>query len=63
MHDDVKTSPHDSPLVVRSIPDDTATFLEMERLAHNSYTVEQTWTDENGDKILTFYEPHSNPNV
>jgi len=28
-HDDVQTS----PLVVRSIPDDGATFLEMERLA------------------------------
>jgi len=32
-HDDVQTSPQDSPLVVRSIPDDIATFWEMERLA------------------------------
>jgi len=39
------------------------TFLEMERLAQNSYTVEQIGTDENGDKILTIYEPQSNPNV
>jgi len=62
-HDDVQTSPQDSPLVVRSISDDTATFLEMERLAQHNYTVEQTETDENGDRILTIYEPHSNPNV
>jgi len=32
-HDDVQISSHDSPLIVRSIPDDTVTFLEMERLA------------------------------
>jgi len=63
-HDDVQTSPQDGPLVVRSIPDDTATFLEMERLAQNTnYTVEHSGTDENGDKILTVYEPHSNSNV
>lgn len=35
----------------------------MERLAQHTYTVEQIWTDENCDKILTVYEPHSNPNV
>jgi len=36
----------------------------MERLAQNTnYTVEHSGTDENGDKILTVYEPHSNPNV
>jgi len=33
VHDGVQTNPHDSPLIVRSIPDDTATLLEMERLA------------------------------
>ena len=27
VHDDVQTSPQDGPLVVRSIPDDTATFF------------------------------------
>jgi len=31
--DDVQSSPRDGHLVVRSIPDDTATFLEMERIA------------------------------
>ncbi len=63
-HDDVQTSPQDGSLVVRYIPDDTATFLEMERLSQNTnYTVEHSGTDENGDKILTVYEPHSNPNV
>jgi len=63
-HDDVQTSPQDGPLVVRSIPDDTATFLEMECLARNTnYTVEHSGTDENGDIILIVYEPHSNPNV
>jgi len=36
----------------------------MERLAQNTnYTVEHSGTDENGDKILTVYEPHSNLNV
>lgn len=60
-HDDVQTCPQDSPLAVSS--DDTTTFLEMERLAQHTYTVEQIWTDENCDKILTVYEPHSNPNV
>jgi len=35
-HDDVQTSPQDGPFVVRSIPDDTATFLEMERLPQNT---------------------------
>ncbi|AET05053.1 hypothetical protein MTR_8g099990 [Medicago truncatula] len=61
VHDDVQSSPHDGPLVVRSIPDDTATFLEMERIAQNAnYTVEHTWNDENGDRILTVFEPHSN---
>jgi len=63
-HDVVQSSPHDGPLVVRSIPDDTATFLEMERIAQNAnYTVEHTRTDENGDKILIVFESHSNPNV
>jgi len=63
-HDDVQTSPQDGPLVVRSIPDDTDTFLEMERLAQNTnYTVEHSGTDENGERLLTVYEPHSNPNV
>jgi len=63
-HDDMQYSPHDGPLVVRSIPDDTATFLEMERIAQNvNYTVEHTRTDENGDKILIVFESHSNPNV
>jgi len=63
-HDDVQSSPHDGPLVVRSIPDDTAIFLEMERIAQNAnYTVEHTGTNENGDKILTVFESHSNPNV
>jgi hypothetical protein len=60
-HDDVQTSPPEGPLVVRSIPDDTATFLEMERLVQN-YTVENLGTDTNADNILTL-EPHSNPNV
>jgi len=50
-HDDVQTIPQDGSLVFRSIPDDTATFLEMERLAQNTnYTVEHSGTDENGDK-------------
>jgi len=63
-HDDMQTNPQDGPLAVRSIPDDTTTFLEMERLAQNTnYTVEHSGTDENGDIILTVYEPHSNPNV
>ena len=35
-HDDVQTNPQDGPLFVRSIPDDTATFLEMERLPQNT---------------------------
>ncbi|RHN41612.1 hypothetical protein MtrunA17_Chr8g0367921 [Medicago truncatula] len=63
-HDDVQSSPHDGPFVVRSIPDITATFLEMERIAQNAnYTVEHTGTDENRDQILTVFEPHNNPNV
>lgn len=60
-HEDVQTSPKVGPLVVRSIPDDTATFLEMERLSQN-YTVEHPGTNVNGDITLTF-ELHSNPNV
>ena len=36
----------------------------MERIAQNAnYTVEHTGTNENGDKILTVFESHSNPNV
>ena len=36
----------------------------MERLTQNTnYTVKHSGTDENGDKILTVYEPHSNSNV
>lgn len=63
-HDDVQTSPPDGPLLVRSILDNTATFLEMERHAQNTnYTIEHSGTDENGDRILTAYEPHSNLNV
>jgi len=63
-HNDVQTNPQDGPLVDRSIPDNTATFLEMERLAQNTnYTVEHLGTDENGDGLLIVYEPHSNPNV
>jgi len=63
-HDDVQSSPQDGPLVVRSIPDDTTTFIEMERIAQNAnYTVEHTRTGENGDRILTVFESHSNPNV
>jgi hypothetical protein len=61
VHDDVQTNPSEGPLVVRSISDDTATFLEMERLVQN-YTVENLGTDTNADSILTL-EPHSNPNV
>jgi len=42
-HNDVQSSPQDGPLVVRSILDDTATFLEMERRAQNTnYTVEHS---------------------
>jgi len=64
VQDGVKTSPQDGPLNVRSIPDDNANFLEMDRLAHNTkYKVEQTRTDENGNIILTVYEPQSNLNV
>lgn len=59
VHEDVQTCPKKGPLVVRSIPDNTAIFLEMERLAQNSIFD----TDENGDIILTVSEPHSNPNV
>jgi hypothetical protein len=60
-HDDVQSSPQDNPLVVRSIPDDTATFLEMERLVQQSSMEENTGTDNNGDRTLTVY--HSNPTV
>ena len=36
----------------------------MERLAQNTtYTMEHTGIDENGDKILTVYEPHSNAEI
>ena len=60
-HVDVQTCPQADPLIVRSIPDDTGIFLEMERLAQTM--VDTMGTDENGDKILTVYEPHTNPNV
>jgi len=60
-HVDVQTCPQADPLIVRSIPDDTATFLEMERLAQSM--ADTTGTDENGDNILTVYESHTNPNV
>jgi len=58
--DDVQTSPQEGPLVVKSIPDDTASFLEMEHLAQNSNFMVDS---ENDDKILTVYEPHNNSNV
>jgi len=43
-HEYVQTSPQADPLIVRSIPDDTATFLEMERLAQTM--VNTTGTDD-----------------
>jgi len=60
-HVDVQTSPQADPLIVRSIPDDTATFLEMERLAQSM--ADTTGTDVNCDKILPVYDSHTNPNV
>jgi len=36
-HENVQSCPQDGPLVVRSIPDDTTTFFEMDRFVHNYY--------------------------
>ena len=59
----MQTRPLEDPLVVRSIPRDTASFLAMERMAQDGVYMVDSGTDENKDIILTVYEPHSNPNV
>ena len=60
----MQTSPQIGPLVVKSIPDDSATFLEMERLAQNTrHMVTHAGTDENGEKTLFVYETHNNSNI
>jgi len=60
-HDDVHTSSQIGRLVVRSIPEDTTTFLAMEKLVQN-YTVEHPGTDVNAGSMSTL-EPHSNLNI
>jgi len=59
-HADVHTRPQEDPLGVRSIPRDTASFLAMERLVQEGV---DSGLDEDGDRALIVYEPHSNPNV